>query len=422
MSKYVETSKVSRIGLLTGSFPPLVDGVANTAWNYSKYLEKNHEGALVYIPKAGIFDIKENPSVAAYPAVNTIRQIGYPVGIPFVPGLVKKTDQFRPSLLHMLDPFISTLIARELACLFDFPLILSYNTKYDLEAKAFLKDTVFNRCIYSLIRSNATACDEVWVVSRGAEDNLRAMGYEGETVLMPNGVDFARGRASEENIRQCCGGLPSGIPVFLFVGRIIREKGLRNIISAMRILHTAGVDFRMVFVGDGRDLKEMKKAVEKERLTEKCLFTGMILDREALQAWYSRADLFLFPSEYDTNGLVVTEAAASGTPSLLIHGCAAAENVRDNINGFLAENDPRDLAERILLLLKQPKILKKVGERASEELYLSWEDAVDLAYERYHIVLDRYRSGKYPRRSASGDALLKAQAKLMAAISGVRFV
>lgn len=420
MSTNTEASRVGRIGLMSGSFPPLVDGVANTAWNYSRYLEQNHEGSLLFLPKSKLFDLTKSPSpVAVYPALNTVKQISYPCGLPIAPRLVQKTDQFRPSLLHMLDPFMTSVIARELASLYDLPLILTYNTKYDQEIKAVVTNEAICQCVYSFIKSNAMACDEVWVVSRGAAENLHMLGYEGETVLMPNGVDFPREQATEEMICQCCGDLPSKIPVFLFTGRIIREKGILNIISAMSILYTEGIDFRMVFIGDGRDMKELKKAAEKEGLTEKCLFTGMIRDRKVLQAWYTRADLFLFPSEYDTNGLVVTEAAAAGTPSLLIRGSAAAENIRDNVNGFLAKNDPRDLAERILCLLRQPEALIKAGEQASKELYLSWEDAVDLAYTRYQIVLDRCRSGKYQRRKAAGDTLVKAQSKLMAALSGL---
>ena len=66
----------------------------------------------------------------------------------------------------------------------------------------------------------------------------------------------------------------------------------------------------MVFVGGGGDFEAVKSYSESLNLQDKCFFPGPEADREKLRAWYCRANLFLFPSTFDTNGLVVREAAA----------------------------------------------------------------------------------------------------------------
>ena len=67
-------------------------------------------------------------------------------------------------------------------------------------------------------------------------------------------------------------------------------------------------------------------------------------DREIVRAWYTRADLLLFPSTFDTNGLVVREAAACGLGSLLVRGSCAAEGITDGRNGILIEENAASLA------------------------------------------------------------------------------
>ena len=146
--------------------------------------------------------------------------------------------------------------------------------------------------------------------SHGAGENLRSIGYQGDYQVMENGVDMPRGRVSEEAITAATTDydLPEGVPVFLFVGRMMWYKGLRIILDALKLLQAGGQDFRMVFIGSGADAAEVQEYAKP--LGSKCIFTGAISQRETLRAWYCRADLFLFPSSYDTNGLVVREAAA----------------------------------------------------------------------------------------------------------------
>ena len=238
---------------------------------------------------------------------------------------------------------------------------------------------------------------------------------------MENGVDVPRGRVSAAAVAAATAGydLPDGVPLFLFVGRLMWYKGLHIILDALRALREQGQDFRMVFIGAGGDEKEVRAEVETLRLSDRCFFTGSIADRETLRAWYCRADLFLFPSTFDTNGLVVREAAASGCPSVLIAGSCAAEGVTDGRNGFLIEENAVSLCAKLTALCADREAMRRVGENAMRELYLSWEDAVARANERYAVVLDRYRSRKYPKHERFSDEFFNTQGDLMEAMSRV---
>ncbi|MBO6054792.1 MAG: glycosyltransferase, partial [Oscillospiraceae bacterium] len=211
--------------------------------------------------------------------------------------------------------------------------------------------------------------------------------------------------------------LPADVPVYLFVGRLMWYKGLGIILDALAKLRSAGSDFRMVFIGGGGDEAEVRERVGELGLSDRVFFTGPIRDREVIRAWYCRADLFLFPSTFDTNGLVVREAAACSLPSVLISGSCAAEDVTDGVNAFLIEENAESMAAMLLSLSRTPERVRKAGERASSELYLSWHDAVSRAYERYGEIAENYRAGRYERRANLPDIVFAMQGALMEKLS-----
>lgn len=349
------------ICLLNDSFPPIIDGVANAVVNYAENIEKHHGHAVVVTPAVPGADDSGFPfPVVRYPSIDTRRLVGYVAGYPFSPETALRVREEKVELLHTHCPIASAILARSL-------------------------------------------------------------GYEGAYTVMENGVDVPRGRVSAAAVAAATAGydLPDGVPLFLFVGRLMWYKGLHIILDALRALREQGQDFRMVFIGAGGDEKEVRAEVETLRLSDRCFFTGSIADRETLRAWYSRADLFLFPSTFDTNGLVVREAAASGCPSVLIAGSCAAEGVTDGRNGFLIEENAVSLCAKLTALCADREAMRRVGENAMRELYLSWEDAVARANERYAVVLDRYRSGKYPKHERFSDEFFNTQGDLMEAMSRV---
>ena len=93
----------------------------------------------------------------------------------------------------------------------------------------------------------------------------------------------------------------------------------------------------MFFVGDGYAKEELEAYVKELGLDGTIVFLGKILDRDYLRSLFARADLFLFPSIYDNAPIVIHEAAAVGTPSLVIAGSNASEEIIDNTNGFHSE-------------------------------------------------------------------------------------
>ena len=390
------------ICLINDSFPPVIDGVANAVTNYATVIQKGYGDATVVTPYYPDADDSAYPfPVLRYPSIDMTKLVGYRAGFPLSPELMEQVEGRHIDLIHSHCPVTSTVLARMLRQRLHVPLLFTYHTKFDIDIANAIHSKRLQEASIKLLVENISACDEVWTVSHGAGENLRSLGYQGEYIVMPNGVDFPAGRLPEEKIRAVGEGLdlPEGVPLLLFVGRMMWYKGLRIILDALKQLKDEGRDFRMVFVGKGTDGDAIRAYAEELALCDKVFFLAPCYDREIIRAWYCRADLFLFPSTFDTNGIVVREAAACALPALLVRGSCAAEGIDDGQTGLLMDENAQSLCAQALWACAHPDEIHRIGQTAQERIYISWEDAVRRAEKRYADILAEHPNGAArPRR------------------------
>lgn len=409
--------------LINDSFPPAIDGVANAVVNYGSIIQRGLGSATVVTPfypdaDDSVFDFP----VIRYPSIDMTAAVGYRAGLPFSAEVLSELEKKDFDIIHTHCPITSTMLARVLRSRTDKPIVFTYHTKFDIDIANAVKGKLLQDEAARLLVDNIAACDEVWTVSKGAGENLRALGYKGDYYVMPNGVDFPRGRVSDDIIAEAVKDydLPEGLPVFLFVGRMMWYKGIRISLDALKLLKDSGADFRMVFIGAGGDKDEIVKHSESLGLQEKVIFVPPIHDRTVIRARYCRADLFLFPSTFDTNGLVVREAAACGLGSVLIAGSCAAEDVEDKVNGLLIEENPESMFALLKAVYRDFGLMHTIGENAQRDIYVSWEDSVKRAYERYGVIIERYNSGLTSHQDDFSDDLFQIMGRGLSDVDKLR--
>lgn len=159
-----------------------------------------------------------------------------------------------------------------------------------------------------------------------------------------------------------CGGDGNTV---LFVGRLVRQKGVATLISSLadgaRDLSSA----RLCVVGDGVERGRLKRLVRGLSLAGRVSFLGRATD-DRLASIYARSAVFVIPSEYELWGRVVGEAAACGLPIVTTSavGCVG-DLVVDGYNGFVVPpRNPKALAGAMMKLLKDPELRRKMGERS----------------------------------------------------------
>ena len=165
------------ICLLNDSFPPLIDGVANTVVNYAQELTKLGDRAIVVTPEhPEADDSRFSFPVVRYPSVDTRRLFGYLAGYPFSPETLRRLKSEKVDLLHSHCPVMSTILARSIREVVDAPLVFTYHTKFDVDVAKLIRGRLLQESALYLLAANISACDEVWVVSHGAGEKLRSIG------------------------------------------------------------------------------------------------------------------------------------------------------------------------------------------------------------------------------------------------------
>ena len=381
------------VAIITDSFPPMIDGVSRCALGYAKALHEGGYGnCIVIAPRMPRLKYNYPFPVYGFRSIR-IPYDNYRAGHPFTPRLARKLKSLEIDILHAHSPFISMTLARELRRYLDVPIVYTQHTKWDYDIERAVSSKLLQKQLERYVYKNISKANEVWAVSRGAGEHLISRGYAGDFLVMPNATDFPQGTENPELRAQIDSrfDLPDGVPILLFVGRMVWYKNIGLILDALELLKESGFDFRMLMVGDGRDVPEMIQKTAEKGLTERVFFAGRVNDREVLMSYFMRSDLFLLVSTYDNAPLVVREAAACALPSLVLQGSSTAEIIDDGINGFLSRESAVDVAEAIKMIFSDREHLKTVSEAAQAQVYLPWNKAVEIAVERYKVVMREYR-------------------------------
>ncbi len=217
-------------------------------------------------------------------------------------------------------------------------------------------------------------------------------------------------------------GIAADAPVALYVGRLSREKNLRVLRSAWQQIYAANPLARLVVVGDGPQASALDGAG--------VVRTG-VLQGEPLAAMFATADVFAFPSETETFGNVVVEAAASGLPVVVAAKGAAHEHVIHGETGLIYGDRASSLARDVLLLFADPQRRARLGRAAREHvlaydleraMIATWEMYGELqrSFERgalVHVPHPAWREQPTPRRHRVRQRVSRAAARLRSSVS-----
>ncbi|MEA2077854.1 MAG: glycosyltransferase [Candidatus Marinimicrobia bacterium] len=377
------------------SFPPLMDGVGNVTRNYAYWIKLKYGKSYVVTPEYPAYVDDEVFPVLRYPSIPLVMRKPYRLGVgQHSPKLWKKLSTLNVDIVHAQSPFSSGNIALQFARQKEVPLVATFHSKFYDDFKEATRSDAISWLMTHLVVDFFNYADAVWAVNESTRETLISYGYKGQVDVVPNGADFtvpgnldALMQMANKNY-----GISDEDLVFLFVGQMIKQKNIPMIIDSLGLLKKAGVKFTMLFVGEGKSKEDFQTRVKQLGLGDQVKFLGKILDRDVLKSIFARSDLFIFPSVYDNAPVVTREAAAVGTPSIIVRDSNAAEGIIHGENGYLCENSAESIAESILKIVSDREALKKTGEKAQTSIFRSWESVVDdIVVPKYLEIIEKYK-------------------------------
>ena len=385
-------NKLRNIGLFNDSFPPVMDGVAMCVENYARWMQESVGGVSVITPE----NLEADYSDKKYEVLSYM-SVAVPFRPPYVTGISDLDPAFKAKLMrrqfrivHAHCPFTSGWAAQHVAKKQHVPMVATFHSKYKDDFARIIQSKVILDAVIKGIVNFYESADEVWVPQESVKGVLYSYGFKGNIEVMQNGCDLVGDYGSEffADARKSLGAGPEEF-VLLYVGQHIWEKNLRLTLESLGRIKD--LPFKMFFIGTGYAEEEMREMVQREGIQDKVRFVGRLTDRKKLTQYYAAADLFLFPSLYDTDGLVVREAAALHTPSIMLSNASASGMLRDGKTGFLIGNSAEDFEAALRRLNADRELLTAVGESASTSIVRSWRDIAEEAIDRYNSLIDRVK-------------------------------
>lgn len=205
--------------------------------------------------------------------------------------------------------------------------------------------------------------------------------------VIPMGIDrdtFAPGPRPERLVERY--GLRETFTM-LFVGRLTKVKGVEYLLEAAQKLRDAGVEFKLLIVGDGPDRPELEAFVKKHQLTKYVVFVGWV-NKAELPEYYHAADVMVGPSLHEALGVVFIEAQTGGVPVVASNVDGIPDVVVDGETGFLVERkSAQALFERLKQLYDDPRLRQKLARQAHKTIseHFSWQHVA----KRYLEVLNK---------------------------------
>ncbi len=384
------------VGLFNDSFFPLTDGVIMVVDNYARRLSK-FCNVIVFVPNY-LFS-KFDDTTLPYKVVRC-----YSLDVPFldyslpIPKLdyrfIRNLDKYKLDIVHIHSPFSLGVAGLKYAKRHHIPCVATMHSQFKQDFKRALKSEMLaNKFTYRLMKVY-NKCDLCFAVNREvARIYFEEYHYKTMPRVLLNATDMEpieknnkvyKSLDKKYNIRW-------NEKVFLFVGRLNILKNILFIVDSLSVLKKKkpSLKFKMLFVGVGQDEDKLKERIQELNLEKEVLLVGKIEDRVELASIYKRADLFLFPSVYDASSLVQIEAASQRTPGVFLKNTATSSTITDNVNGFLSEETVGAYSDKIIEIMENKELYKKVSDNAYYDLYRTWDKAVEEIYDIYKDLIDK---------------------------------
>lgn len=353
-----------RVGIFAESYPPLINGVSTSVQTLIAQLEAfGHE---VYIFTSEYPNYKdERPGVFRYPSVNAIVEPDYVLPVPLSRRIAALIPTLGLDIIHSQSPFLLGVVARRVARKYGLPHISTNHTLYAEYSHYFplLPTAVTRRIVIRWMRSFYNTCDHVLAPSELTRRHLSQYGVETPVTVMPTGIPPPPFLLSKPDDTKRELGLPVTARILLYVGRLAPEKNLDTLLHAFCRLRWETTDTYLVVAGSGKSAGHLRREAQHLGIEARVIFTGF-LSRTRLDPLYAASDLFLFPSITETQGLAVGEALAAGVPCVVVNGGGAPEAIDDGVNGFIVENNPVEMADCALRILRDEPLRLRLSAAA----------------------------------------------------------
>lgn len=380
-----------KILMLTWEYPPrIVGGIARVVHDLSKRLIKDgHEVTVITYKEGDLPEYENDKGVEVYRVENYMIHpnsfIDWTLQLNFnmvakAAELINKNGKF--DVIHAHDWLVASS-AKTLKQSYGIPLVATIhatesgrNSGIHNDSQRYINDTEW------LLTYEAT---EVIVNSnfmKGHVQSLFGLPFDKINVV-PNGINLTNFNGIERDYEFRRQYAMDNEKIILYVGRLVYEKGIQHLISAMPKIIQGYNDVKLVIAGKGGMLDDLKAQAEAMGIANKIYFTGY-LNAKQVQKIYKCADVAVFPSTYEPFGIVALEGMLAGVPTVVSDIGGLDEIVDHGINGMKSyAGNPNSIADSVLTVLYDKQLAAAMAKKQNKKLK---KNLIGIKLHKIHII------------------------------------
>jgi glycosyltransferase involved in cell wall biosynthesis len=391
--------------LISDVYFPRVNGVSTSIKTFTQQMQQMGHTVHLIAPEYGI-DTADEAWITRVPARNIyFDPEDKLMKMSEVMALVPKLQAMQFDILHIHTPFIAHYVGLKLAKLLNIPKVETYHTFFEDYLHHYLPviPQFLARGLARMIsKSQCNQLDALVSPSQPMLDVLRSYGVNTPsqvvaTGLQPHSFAEADGQAFREKY-----GISTQRPMLLFVGRVAHEKNIGFLLEVVRILADEVPDILLLITGEGPAEASLKKQVQQLGIQKYVQFLGYLDRNTELNACYRSADIFVFASKSETQGLVLLEAMAQATPVVAIAELGTASVLVEGQGARIVIENELDFVEKIQGLLINPQQRKALGLRGKTYAQEKWSSAAqaEKMIALYGNVIAQHQNAQHKQAAA----------------------
>jgi glycosyltransferase involved in cell wall biosynthesis len=382
-----------KVGIFVELYRPHLSGVVVAVEALAEQMLKQGHRVSIFAPKVPHYQDNQEVSVIRLPSFGLF---GQRFALPLLSrNLIAQVRELHLDLIHIQGPYCTGILGIQLARKLRVPVVMTFHTHVLQYLRIWTKfwnlpiSIIFQALALWSIHWTSHHCQLIIAPSQFIKNVLRGYGITTRIEVLPNGVrppDFL-----PEVIRARSQlGLPQSRRILLYDGRIAEEKNLPMLIEAFRQVLARRTDVFLVLVGGGPYQSRLEQMINKEGLKGQVCLTGMV-SHDQVWLYLAAADIFVFPSITETQGLSVSEAMSIGLPVVVVNEGGAADLIDNDQDGLVIPNNSRKFAQAILRLLENPGFGRFLGGNAQVKMrQLDPEIIYKKMIDYYGQVIDNF--------------------------------
>lgn len=304
-------------------------------------------------------------------------------------------------IIHVNTPFVAHYLGLKLSSKLGIPCVETYHTFFEDYLHHYLPwmPQKIARSLARLIsKKQCNAVDAIVVPSQPMLNVLRTYGVNASANVIPTGLQQSSFAAADGLAFKMQHGIENSRPMMLYVGRVAYEKNIPFLFQMTKVLAERFPNILLVVAGEGPAEKALHHLAATLKIEDNIKFIGYLDREKELNACYRSADVFVFSSKSETQGLVLLEAMAQGTPVVAIAELGTKSILLEGEGARIAPDDIHIFADKVAALIHDRGEREKLSQKAKAYVTQVWTaDAQALRMESfYQKTITAFQQKKSP--------------------------